>query len=221
MTPSAPEILNTHYVQYGCGWSAPPQWVNFDASLTLKWERLPLVGRYTKNSQRFPVNVRFGDIVQGLPVEDASCAGVYASHVLEHLALESFHKALSNTHRILRPGGIFRLIVPDLEFHARQYVASLDNGNDNGNDLFMREAGLGVEFRDRGLFGLAKKLFRTSAHLWMWDEPSLSKALHDHGFGEIRRCRFGDCEDRMFSFVEEVGRFQNAVAMEARKVTAL
>ncbi|CAO5043555.1 MULTISPECIES: hypothetical protein [Microcystis] len=28
------------YVQYGCGWSAPSQWRNFDASPTLRFERM-------------------------------------------------------------------------------------------------------------------------------------------------------------------------------------
>jgi SAM-dependent methyltransferase len=205
------------HVQYGCGWSAPKEWTNFDASLTLKWERLTILGRYTKNSQRFPANVRPGDIVKGLPIPDESCQGVYASHVLEHLALEDFHKALQNTYRILRKAGVFRLVVPDLERSAREYITRLDGGEPNANAYFLRETTLGCVNRDRGLIGLAKKLFNTSAHLWMWDETSMTKALQDHGFRQIRRCRFGDCEDTMFSLVEERGRFENAVAMEARR----
>src|SRR3569623_886783 len=95
------------YVQYGCGWSAPEGWENYDASLTLRWERLPVVGSYTKNAQRFPANVRPGDIVKGLPVPDGSCRGVYASHVLEHLTLADFHQALRNAHRMLEKIGHF------------------------------------------------------------------------------------------------------------------
>lgn len=205
------------YVQYGCGWSAPKEWVNFDASLTLKWERLPILGRYTKNCRHFPANVRPGDIVKGLPIPEESCQGVYASHVLEHLALEDFQKAVENTYRILQKGGIFRLVVPDLEWYARGYIARLDRGEPHANAFFLRETFLGYENRERGLSGLARKLFNTSAHLWMWDEISMTGALKDHGFHHIRRCGFGDCEDTMFSIVEERGRFENAVAMEARR----
>ena len=83
------------YVQYGCGFSAPQSWRNFDASLTLRFERLPIIGTlYTKNSARFPENVEFGYIVYGLPVKENSCQGVYCSHILEHLSLEDFRKAL-------------------------------------------------------------------------------------------------------------------------------
>ncbi len=219
-SPTAQELRSSAksgYVQYGCGWSAPKEWTNFDASLTLKWERLPILGRYTKNSRHFPVNVRPGDVVKGLPVPDESCQGAYASHVLEHLALEDFQKALQNTYRILRKGGIFRLVVPDLEWSAREYIARLDRGEPNPNAFFLRDAHLGCEKRERGLMGLARKLFNTSMHLWMWDEISITQALKIQGFRQIRRCRFGDCEDPMFSLVEDQGRFENAVAMEARR----
>jgi SAM-dependent methyltransferase len=207
----------SRYVQYGCGWSAPKEWINFDASLTLRWERIPILGRYTKNPRRYPENVRPGDIVKGLPVPDESCQGVYASHVLEHLTLQEFHEALQNTYRILQKGRIFRLVVPDLERSAREYIARLDQGNPNASAFFLRETTLGYERRERGLIGFARKLLNTSAHLWMWDEGSMTQALREHGFLQIRRCRFGDCEDSMFSLVEERGRFENAVAIEARR----
>jgi hypothetical protein len=211
------DSTESSYVQYGCGWSAPEEWINFDASITLRWERLPILGRYTKNARHFPPNVRSGDIVRGLPVADESCRGVYASHVLEHLTLQEFHEALKNTYRILQKGGIFRLVVPDLEWSAREYIARLDRGDLDANGFFLRETTLGVERRERGVLGLARKLLNTSSHLWMWDEISLTGALIDHGFLKIRRCCFGDCEDAMFSLVEERGRFENAVGMEARR----
>ena len=205
------------YVQYGCGWSAPKEWTNFDASLTLKWERIPILGRYTKNARHFPENVRSGDIVKGLPVGNESCQGVYASHVLEHLTLEDFHEALQNTYRILQERGIFRLVVPDLEWTAREYIARMDRGDPTASAFFLSETTLGIRRKEPGLTGLMRKLFNTSTHLWMWDESSIEQALKDHGFRQVRRCRFGDCADPMFSLVEARGRFENAVAMEARR----
>lgn len=209
--------IESNYVQYGCGWSAPKEWTNFDASMTLKWERIPILGLYTKNSGRFPANVRPGDIVKGLPIPTESCQGVYASHVLEHLTLEDFHKALRNTYRLLQKGGIFRLVVPDLEWSAHEYITRLDQGDPNANRFFLRETTLGFEHKERGLIGLARKLFNTSAHLWMWDECSITQALKEHNFLQIRRCSIGDCEDKMFSLVEERSRFDHSVAMEARR----
>ncbi len=175
-----------------------------------------MVGRYTKNARRFPNNVRPGNIVKGLPIPDQCCDGVYASHILEHLTLEDFDRALQNTKRMLKPGGIFRLVVPDLEYSAREYVRNLDSGESTASTGFLTSTGLGVSARPAGLRSSFYQALRTSAHLWMWDALSLADALGKHGFGEVRRCEFGDCKDPMFKLVEEAGRFVNAVAMEAR-----
>ena len=142
-------VSNNQYVQYGCGFSAPVGWRNFDASPTLRFERLPIIGRfYTKNDARFPESVEYGDIVKGLPVEENSCKGVYCSHILEHLSLNDFRIALGNTYKILQPNGIFRLVLPDLEFSARQYLNSTSS---DAASSFMRETSLGLESRPRTL----------------------------------------------------------------------
>lgn len=206
------------YVQYGSGFSAPENWRNFDASPTLRFERVPVFGRlYTRNDQRFPPNVEYGDVVKGLPVASDSCAGVFASHVLEHLSLKDFHKALEETRRILRSGGMFRLVVPDLYHLCRRYVERYETGVPNANDAFMRDSYLGQTSRPRGPLGLLKACLGNSAHLWMWDEPSLSSALEEHGFGSVRRAEFGDCRDPAFRAVEHAERFKGACAMEAAK----
>ena len=84
-------MTGQQYIQYGSGWCAPKGWRNFDASPTLRFERIPILGRlYTENQERFPKNVEYGDIISGLPVSDNSCQVVYCSHILEHLALEDF-----------------------------------------------------------------------------------------------------------------------------------
>src|SRR5688572_28981640 len=109
------------YVQFGCGASVADEWINFDSSLTLRFERLPLVGLF-RRQRTFPLLARYGDIVKGLPLRDNSCSGVYCCHVLEHLSLEDAQLALRNTYRILRPSGIFRLVLPNLAACVRGYL---------------------------------------------------------------------------------------------------
>ncbi len=206
------------YVQYGCGWCAPEGWTNFDASYTLAFERLPLIGRlYTKNSQRFPDDVRYGNIVKGLPLAPESASGVYASHMLEHLAYSDCLQALRNTYRLLRPGGIFRLIVPDLEAAAQQYLASLKARSATANALFMESTALGRKERPRGIGPLVHSWLNSSMHLWMWDYPAMAEVLAQQGFKDIRRCAFNDSEDPMFARVEDARRFDWALAIESRR----
>jgi SAM-dependent methyltransferase len=196
------------YLQYGCGHSCPDGWINFDASPTLRLQRLPVIGLlFKRGATIFPDGVRFGDIVRGLPVPDGSVQGIYASHVLEHLSYADFWRALDHTFRLLRPGGIFRLVVPDLRSRAQKYIERLETGQTDANSWFLRSARLGSEGSPRGPAELARSLIGRSAHLWMWDEISLAAALDKTGFVDIRRCRFGDCKDGNFRLVEDAGRF--------------
>lgn len=210
------------YVNYGCGFDAGEGWLNFDASPTLRFERLPVIGRlYTKNGQRFPEAVRFGDIVKGPLVAPGSADGVYASHVLEHLCREDATAALRHTYAMLKPGGVFRLVVPDLDVRARHYVAARDKGDDLAGHWFMEETLLGKDARTRGVMGRLAALIGHQAHLWMWDEASMTAALADAGFIDIRRCGFGDGADPMFARVEARVRFETdlgpELALECKK----
>jgi SAM-dependent methyltransferase len=208
------------YVQYGCGLSAPNGWINFDASPTLRIQKIPVFGAFINNKQyvRFPTKVHYGDIIKGLPIDEDSCTGVYCSHTLEHLALQDFRKALKNTYKILKVGGIFRCVVPDLEYSAREYIKSLDSGDNLASVKFMgNDTLLGIEKRPRGFEGFLRSFWGNSHHLWMWDSKSLSEELKNAGFTHIRACNFNDCYDEMFKYVEEIDRFEKAVATECVK----
>ena len=205
------------YVQYGCGFSAPGEWVNYDASPTLRFERLPILGKlYTRNNQRFPANVKYGDVVKGLPEQPDSCDAVYCSHILEHLAYEDFLTALKNTYKILKPGGTFRGVVPDLKAAVQDYIFDFDTTEAPANEL-MRNTMLGVENRPKSLSSNLKGMYGNSKHMWMWDYKSLEYELQKAGFVNIRPCTFGDSEDPIFKFVEEEGRFYKAAAFDCQK----
>jgi hypothetical protein len=203
--------MNTH-IQYGCGFSAPLQWVNFDASPTLRIEKLPVVGSLiSTGSTKFPTNVRYGDVVKGLPVPPQSCQAVYCSHVLEHLALSDLRAALANTRKILAAKGIFRLVVPDLRAAALRYT---DDRSDDAAIRFMSETFLGMEERKRGAMGMLRSWFGNSRHLWMWDFQSMRRELERAGFQGIRAAQFCDSEDPMFAAVEDKSRWEDAVGIQ-------
>lgn len=205
------------YVQYGCGFSAPKNWKNYDASPTLRFERTWLIGKlYKKNSHPFPENVLYGDIVKGLPEQKNTCDGVYCSHVLEHLPYQDFQTALKNTYRILKPGGIFRCVVPDLKFAIEKYLKDYGTVENPASD-FMRRTLLGKEKRSKGFIGVVKDYAGNSKHLWMWDEKSLVSELEKSGFKNCRICFFNDSKDEHFKFVEEANRFNEAIAIECTK----
>jgi predicted SAM-dependent methyltransferase len=203
------------YVQYGCGWSAPEGWINFDASPTLRLERLPCFRRFIKkNRQPFPPNVLYGDIIRGLPIEQGSCKGMYCSHVLEHLALEDLKSALRKTHSFLSEEGIFRFVIPDLRFYAQHYV---NNSSVTAAHTFMKDTCLGQEKRERSLYGFFLQWLGNSQHRWMWDYLSIEEELRQVGFRKIRRANYNDAEDPMFHKVENKKRWENSLGIECVK----
>lgn len=208
-------MTTNEYVQYGCGWSAPSGFRNFDSSPTLRFERLPIIGRlYTKNETRFPENVEYGDIVKGLPIDICSVKGIYCSHVLEHLSLDGFRTALRNSFILLRPRGVFRFVLPDFEYSIRRY---LDNQSSDAAITFLIETGLGQTHRVSNLSGYVKSFFGNSQHLWMWDYKAVEQELNATGFVGIRRAYFGDSLDEKFKEVEDIERWDNCLGFECLK----
>ncbi len=214
------ELINEKiYVQYGCGLSAPDEWLNFDASPTLRINKTPIIGSLLKKKVNtiFPNNVLYGDITKGLPLEVNSVDGIYCSHILEHLSLEDFRIALQNTYRIMKKGARFRCVLPDLEYTAKNYLDELSRGVNNASLDFIRTTKLGLERRPKGIKGFATSFFGNSQHLWMWDAKSLLSELKRIGFSEIRQCEFNDSGDVMFNYVEDQARFLHSISFECKK----
>ena len=207
------------YVQYGCGLSAPLDWINFDSSPTLRIQNLPILGTLLKSKLNviFPSNVLYGDIIKGLPFLENSIDGLYCSHTLEHLSLFDLKKSLKNSYKILKKGGIFRCVLPDLEYHAKLYLNELERGEKIASINFMNATILGVNKRDKNLSSLFKNYYGNANHLWMWDRLSLIEELKNVGFSQVKICSFNDSDDTMFKHVEDESRFINSLAIESIK----
>ena len=201
------------YVQFGCGLCAPQGWRNFDASPRLRIEKCPGI-QYLIRPPLFPINCEYGDIVKGLPLAPGSCDVLYSSHVLEHLSLADLRVALKNAYTLLKPGGIFRSVVPDLEVAAKKYLAS---GAADRASVFLKTTSLGKVKRERSCVGLLREMIGNSVHLWMWDYVGLEAELREAGFVDIRRASFGDTNDEMIGRVENSGRWHDAVGIHCGK----
>lgn len=91
----------------GCGTTFHKAWVNIDIN----------------SIHEEVINV---DIRKGLPFEESSFDVVYSSHVLEHFSIQDGLSLLNEIYRVLKPNGIVRIVVPDLENITRNYLSSLD-----------------------------------------------------------------------------------------------
>lgn len=65
------------------------------------------------------------DLSQGIPLPDSHCGVIYHAVVLEHFRLNDARRFLQDCLRVMTPGGIIRLGVPDLERICRLYLDRL------------------------------------------------------------------------------------------------
>jgi hypothetical protein len=68
------------------------------------------------------LDIKTGTEAGKLPYADESVDEVYASHVLEHVARAEAFNTLREWVRVLKPGGILRVAVPDMELWAKWVV---------------------------------------------------------------------------------------------------
>src|ERR1051325_1885067 len=58
-------------------------------------------------------DIMIANLTRPLPLPKQSVDVVYSSHTLEHLYVEDAKLLVKEIHRILKPGGLCRIVVPD------------------------------------------------------------------------------------------------------------
>ncbi len=203
-------MTNSHRrLQLGAFDQVPQGWLNTDVTPHLFVARVPglawllhrvgVIGpeRYAAHrSGRFR-RVSYLDVTRRFRFDDHTFEAVYASHLLEHLDPEEGQRCLHEIHRVLQPGGILRLAVPDLDGVVAQYDPTDPDGFLAG--LYDAHSG---------------RRSRTSLHRWMYNSKSLDELLRRVGFREVQRCEYrqGRCPD-----VEEIETRRWSLFMEAVK----
>lgn len=133
------------------------------------------------------------NVLWGLPFADGSVSHVFVSHLLEHLYYPVDARAfLAEIKRVLRPGGVVRVVVPDIEKCIDAYVANdreffgsrretWDWWPENPTRIedFLAYAGAGV---DPG--------YLFEAHKFGYDYETLSRLMLDVGLRDVERSEF-------------------------------
>lgn len=70
--------------------------------------------------------IKKANILNGLPYKDNTFDVVYSSHFIEHIPIDSVNLFLKDVYRIMKPGGLLRIVTPDLEFLNNEYKKNLD-----------------------------------------------------------------------------------------------
>jgi SAM-dependent methyltransferase len=117
-------------VNLGCGLTYHHAWDNFDL--------LPADD-----------GIRHLDLLKRFPIADGSYRYCYNSHVLEHMPRAHASMFLGEIYRILRPGGVIRIVVPDLEGIIRRYLSELESALKGNTEAIARHEWMTIELLDQ------------------------------------------------------------------------
>jgi predicted SAM-dependent methyltransferase len=156
---------DTVKLNVGCGTDYKKGWVNIDNNSDNNIEKLDLNW----------------DLRNPLPFDDNSVDFIFNEHFVEHLTVEEAQKTLSDFKRVLKPGGVMRVAMPDLETAIEQY-----------KDPKWKERPYIKRFKLEFVQTKAELLnmgFRWWGHKWFYDWEELERRLKEVGFEKIKRAK--------------------------------
>ncbi len=205
----------------GCGTKtcASPDVLNIDFSIYLRMRKSRLVriaapllikGDRLQHFKALPDNFMVHNLSKGIPLPDGSTDSVYHCHFLEHLDRSVAEKFQAEILRVLKPGGIQRIVVPDFEAICKEYVNHISLCERDSKELAKHDACvweiLSASVRRESfsttqqnpmrrlfeniLLGDARR--RGDTHQWMYDRFNLRYLLEIVGFNDFTVRGFTD-----------------------------
>jgi len=167
----------------GCFNQPVDGWHNTDITPHIYLSRIPFAGQVLRNIGKIPEHryedykqgifrkVRYLDVSKKFPFRNDSVDAVFSSHIIEHLPRHIALHMLSESFRVLRPGGICRVVAPSLDWALSLY----NRGDATGmlNAIFEHEH--------------AKPKNR---HQWMYNGIGLVDIMRKAGFTSAEECAY-------------------------------
>lgn len=134
-------------------------WINLDCRLSLRKDDVVC------------------DLRRKWPFDDGSAKYVFCEHVFEHFAYpDEITQVLKECLRILQPGGVLRVIVPDAERYLRAYA--------DRDEEFIRHVG-GDSLSALALVNIMMR--ENGFHKYAYDYDELERTLRQVGFNDVSR----------------------------------
>lgn len=149
----------------GCGTDYKEGWVNID-------------NNSDNNIQRLDLNL---DLRKPLPFDNETVDFIFHEHFLEHLDVEESRNVMAELMRVLKPGGVMRVAMPDLEDIFDLYK----DDNWKNRPIINNHGFEFVKTRAE----LVNMSFSWWGHKWIYDWEELQRRFDEIGFTNIKRCK--------------------------------
>jgi predicted SAM-dependent methyltransferase len=185
-----PHLSGRDYLQIGCGPQVAAGFVNLD----YRW--VP------------GVDVVW-DLNRPLPFPADRFRGIFTEHCLEHFTDARLLAVLGEAHRVLRPGGRIRIVVPSLEIHAQRYLATRTDADAEPARIINRVFYSGHDW-------MTSSHWVNDGHHCIHDLATLAGHLRTAGFTAITRAAFGRGADPQL-LIDRADREWESLYVEAVK----
>jgi len=159
----------TPKLQVGGGWRLLDGWLNTDLEI------IP--------------GVMCMDATRQFPFADGTFYRVYSEHMIEHVSYQEGVGMLKECYRVLRVGGVIRVITPNLATIIGLYIDDLCGAQKEYVEwicqTFVRES-------PPNAVSVINTMFHQWGHQFIYDEKTLANSIHAVGFNSVRRCRLGE-----------------------------
>jgi len=185
--PAAQAEHQIRRLNWGCGDYPEPGWINSDVKET-------------------PGIQITRDIRDGLPLEDDSIDYIVSIHALPEVPYGDLGEVLRELRRVLKPDGVLRLGLPDLERGVRAFL-------ENDRDYFL------VPDEDAATIGgkLVTQLVWYGWSRTLFTEDFTEELLRKAGFREVRACSYRETKSRFPEIVKLDSRERESLFVEAIK----
>jgi predicted SAM-dependent methyltransferase len=133
------------------------------------------------------------DLSRSIPFKSESLDYIHSEDFLEHLELGCGKAFLAEAWRVLKPGGVMRLLTPDMAALIQRVYLLPET-----QYIFWCKVQLGAE----GACEALNMHFRMNGdHRFIYDKEYLSGLLSDLGFG-VRTARWNESKERFLRFLD-------------------
>lgn len=125
------------------------------------------------------------DATKKFPFTDKTFDYIYNEHMFEHITINQGIDMLNECYRVLKPGGILRIVTPDFQFLLDLYNEEKTDSQKKyiktNTEMFIKDAPYEADII------VINNFFKDWGHQFIYDEKALKKAFSDAGFTKVKR----------------------------------